>query len=220
MSEDANIPIVGSADEPCPSCGATLAADQRYCLQCGSRRGPARVDFQRYLGGAPAPEVVHAGAPPAAPTRALTPMAIVGGIATLGVMLVLGVLIGKDNNPHTNAAPVASNPPKVIVQSGGASTGAAKKTTAATGASSKAKGKSGSGASKPAASTQATSPDALKKAGATTVGDQALKALDGSDTAANSKASAALPDTIATEGKPPKTDSKAPGAGSSATVIK
>ncbi len=39
----------GSEDAPvseqCPSCGAQMAADQRYCLECGLRRGDPRLPF-------------------------------------------------------------------------------------------------------------------------------------------------------------------------------
>ena len=33
----------------CPSCGAALADDQRYCLNCGQRQGEPRLDFRRHL---------------------------------------------------------------------------------------------------------------------------------------------------------------------------
>ncbi len=33
--------------EPCEECGAPLAADQRYCLNCGQRRGEPRVDYRQ-----------------------------------------------------------------------------------------------------------------------------------------------------------------------------
>src|ERR1700729_733000 len=36
--------------EQCADCGATLVADQRYCLQCGARRGKARLDFAAFWG--------------------------------------------------------------------------------------------------------------------------------------------------------------------------
>ncbi|HWH92870.1 MAG TPA: hypothetical protein VNT03_03330, partial [Baekduia sp.] len=42
----------------CGQCGAPLAGDQRYCLECGARRGAPRVDPLGALGfpaDAPAP---------------------------------------------------------------------------------------------------------------------------------------------------------------------
>ena len=35
--------MVASIRERCSACGAALAPDQRYCVECGQRRGPARV---------------------------------------------------------------------------------------------------------------------------------------------------------------------------------
>ncbi len=31
-------PAFGPQGEPCANCGALLARDQRYCLECGTRR--------------------------------------------------------------------------------------------------------------------------------------------------------------------------------------
>ncbi len=36
--------------ERCAECGATLVEDQRYCLQCGARRGKPRIDFAAFWG--------------------------------------------------------------------------------------------------------------------------------------------------------------------------
>lgn len=36
--------ILGPADERCGECNEVLATDQRYCLNCGLRRGAPRVD--------------------------------------------------------------------------------------------------------------------------------------------------------------------------------
>jgi hypothetical protein len=36
--------------EQCAECGATLVEDQRYCLQCGARRGKPRLDFAAFWG--------------------------------------------------------------------------------------------------------------------------------------------------------------------------
>ena len=40
-------------DPRCDECGATLVEDQRYCLQCGARRGLPRLDFTAYWKVAP-----------------------------------------------------------------------------------------------------------------------------------------------------------------------
>ncbi len=36
------------AREQCAGCGTTLVEDQRYCLQCGTRRGKPRLDFMAF----------------------------------------------------------------------------------------------------------------------------------------------------------------------------
>jgi hypothetical protein len=38
MAAEAGAPAVGGEPEPCTTCGAPMAADQRYCLECGTRR--------------------------------------------------------------------------------------------------------------------------------------------------------------------------------------
>jgi hypothetical protein len=45
MDIDANRPKLGEAGERCAGCGVPLAEDQRYCLNCGQRRGNARIPF-------------------------------------------------------------------------------------------------------------------------------------------------------------------------------
>src|SRR3954453_14621633 len=42
-------PHLGPDGEPCRGCGAPLAADQRYCLECGQRRGAPRIEFLELL---------------------------------------------------------------------------------------------------------------------------------------------------------------------------
>jgi hypothetical protein len=42
---DVNRPLLGEPNAPCRTCGSPLAADQRYCLQCGARRAEARLPF-------------------------------------------------------------------------------------------------------------------------------------------------------------------------------
>ncbi len=37
--------LVPTTGEQCPACGALMAADQRYCLECGQRRGEPRLPF-------------------------------------------------------------------------------------------------------------------------------------------------------------------------------
>ncbi len=50
MNDQITMPKVAQEGEACPNCAAPMAADQRYCLNCGARRGEPRVPFDRYLG--------------------------------------------------------------------------------------------------------------------------------------------------------------------------
>ena len=72
-TQDIHAPTLGAQGEPCASCGAPLAGDQRYCLECGARRSQARVAFREILatGGAPptGPPAVAAPAPDGPPAR-------------------------------------------------------------------------------------------------------------------------------------------------------
>ena len=78
--------------EPCEECGSPLAADQRYCLNCGRRRGGPRIDYRHYMGGgagsgeppAPAPQQPAANEEPSKPQRDYAPLAAVGGIGRAG----------------------------------------------------------------------------------------------------------------------------------------
>lgn len=116
---------LGRHGEPCAQCGAGLAADQRYCLNCGKRRADARIDFEHYLaepvGGATpeagAAEVVEAASAGGPPRRDYTAVYGVGLLMALGVMFVVGVLIGKeDSEPATTAQ-------QPVIRLGGATAG-------------------------------------------------------------------------------------------------
>ncbi len=215
--------------EPCRECGAPLAADQRYCLNCGRRRGEPRLDFRRY-GSRPAATAngersVNGNASPAAgaapvpasaapaegkPQRDYTPLAAVGGIAVLGLMLLVGVLIGRGDGNQATA------PPQVVRVEGGDETAANEDegTLGGAGASAKRanKGKSSGKGGAVTAGGKAPPPEI-------TASDSELEALQGKSPQEYSEASAKLPDEIATPGEAPPVDGKAPGGGSGATAI-
>lgn len=217
--------ILGKAGEPCRECGAPLAADQRYCLNCGRRRGEPRIEFQQYTkapgapgtnGGAPAPTQADANGAlhrpeETKPQRDYTPLAAVGGIAVLGVMLLIGVLIGKGDSGGTATAP----PAQVIVPSGATGAG---KTASEEGSGegqaevkqAKAKGGKKGGAVKGGSASTGNAPVAS---------DDALQQLQEGTPEEKAENSANLPDEVATPGKPPPEDSKAPGGGSAGTAI-
>jgi hypothetical protein len=134
VSEPADAPtrplIMPTGGEGCMSCGVSLASDQRYCVNCGERRGQARFSV--------ATMAVQPAAAPVAqarPRRMGSGTTLIAGVATLLLAMGVGVLIGQSgNNGSTRAA--ATTPPVINVNAGG--------------------GGSSATASKPAASTAST----------------------------------------------------------------
>jgi hypothetical protein len=227
FGEDRQAQVLGEQGEPCQECGFPLAADQRYCLNCGKRRGEPRVDYGQVVGDAKGegPEAGHAPASASAAAAAdekqerdYAPLAAVGGIAILGLMLLVGVLIGKGNNQTTSApAPIVT-----VGETGGGTAAGAKpgesETTAAkpkeaakqkkvqTGAKEVEGGLTGTAARNSDATVQATTDD--------------LEALEGKSGESYEETVKKLPDKIATPGAPPPIDkTKAPGGGGSAETI-
>ncbi len=208
----------------CPSCGAALADDQRYCLNCGQRQGEPRVDFRGHLEAkdalakpsspAPAVDASLEGAAPEPPTqkpqRDYAPLAAAGGIAVLGIMLLIGVLIGRGSGDSNDA----SAAPQVVT------VGAAP----AASASKDAAGSSGGGQSEKKGSGAKSKKKNAAAGGKTDTGnapvasEQQLEALQGKTGQEYAEESAKLPDEIATPGQAPPTDDKAPGGGSGGGV--
>ena len=228
MSDPSEQPTqpLGQAGEACHSCGAPLAVDQRYCLNCGHRRGGPRVDFHQHLSAAPTtaangavPTPVVEQAPAAVapgegkPQRDYTPLAAVGGIAVLGLMLLVGVLIGKGSSPTT------TTPPPVVVREGEGDGG-----TTASGEADGEKAEARTAKAKPKAKgKKADSAGSLiggkTGSGPVEASDEALKELEEQSPGEYAENAAKLPDEIATGGAPPPKDNKAPGGGSKGTAI-
>ncbi len=205
--------------ETCEQCGAPLAPDQRYCLECGRRRGGPRVDYRHYMAGSAGPSEPGAATEAAAPAsgdetetaqRDYAPLAAVGGIAVLGLMLLVGVLIGKGNSDTTAATPA----PVVIKGPSGGSSGSegggSSKNTAGAGlggGSKKAKGGGNAGGGTGKATKASTSE---------------LEEHSNSSGESYEKESENLPNEIATPGKPPPIDKTTPPGGGEggAEVIK
>jgi hypothetical protein len=199
--------------EPCEECGSPLAADQRYCLNCGRRRGAARVDYRHYMGGgggsgeppAPAPQKPAAEDEPSKPQRDYAPLAAVGGIAVLGLMLLVGVLIGKGNGDSTAATPA---PVVIKGPSGESSASEGGGSSQNTGGGLGLGGGSGKKAKKASKGTSTHTGNAVKAS----QGD--LEELSNESGESYEKQSENLPNEIATPGKPPPIDkSTAPGGG-------
>jgi hypothetical protein len=96
----------------CASCGAPLAADQRYCLECGARHvpmssvlhgdQPSRGDAAPAAPSAPpaAPSYPAAGAPQRNNT-----LTVIAGVGVLLLAMGVGVLIGRAGAGKQSAAP-------------------------------------------------------------------------------------------------------------------
>jgi hypothetical protein len=110
---------VSTGYERCPSCGSLAAVDQRYCLECGHRRGEPRLPFMDAVVFMDA--MNRPAEPPASATkekrRRLSPnTALIAGVGTLLLALGIGVLIGRSgDHGGTPAAP----PPQIVTVGGG-----------------------------------------------------------------------------------------------------
>jgi hypothetical protein len=210
-TQDIHAPTLGAQGEPCATCGAPLAADQRYCLECGARRAQARLAFRDILAGqAPPPGAAPPGAPAASdPPPARAGLAFLAGLLCLLVALGVGVLIGRSGNDTPTAA--TTPPPQVITVGGSApaaTTPAAGSTddsgAAGTGSSPSSSGKSAKGSS--------GSSSKSSKSGSTT--NKSVKDLSNSSGSDYQKKSDKLPKQVGTGGKAPPKDNKPAGGGS------
>jgi hypothetical protein len=208
------LPIVGARGELCEQCGAPLAIDQRYCLNCGERRAGPRADFRRHLEGR-GREAHPAPAPGPARSRDWGAWPAAFAVAALGGMLLIGVLIGRSGDD-----PVQQAAAPVVVQGGEAGTSA--------GASDSPSAKSATNQPSEAREQQQ---EPQKKAGgrgggevvdvgnAKTLSTDDLNALENCTGAECNEIGDQLGDTIATPGKAPPKDNKAPGGGSGGAVV-
>lgn len=140
--------VVAPGRETCSNCGAAMAADQRYCVECGQRHGAPRLPFME---GAAQHTYEIQAPPPVARARLLTTNGtLIAGIGTLLLAMGIGVLIGRTGNNGSNRA---ANPVQVVSVAGGVGgpTGAA-----------------GSGTASSSTSTTSSTPQAALAAGAKT----------------------------------------------------
>ena len=110
----------------CTACGAALAPEQRYCVECGQRRGRSDLPF------APVAIVEYDDVPSANPAasrwRMSTNTGFIAGVGVLLIALGVGVLIGRGT---TTASASKTNTPVQVVTLGGGAAGAAGTTGAA-----------------------------------------------------------------------------------------
>ncbi|MFM8791037.1 MAG: hypothetical protein ACKOGM_06545 [Solirubrobacterales bacterium] len=110
----------------CTGCGSPLASDQRYCLECGKRKGDSRVEFASYLPAVTADQAGGPGdgppngaavapptdpAPDSRPQREITPLMAATGLAALVIILMLGVLIGRMGGDSSQPVVAATGVP-------------------------------------------------------------------------------------------------------------
>jgi hypothetical protein len=195
-------PVPGAETETCPQCGWGLAPDQRYCVNCGWRRGGPRVDYETQMMGRRQPATA-AGPATAAPAQQWTPAFAILAIALLGVMLLLGVLIGKKDDNGTTQTVQAQAPATTT-------TASAPTDTTATTASNK-----GNKAGKAAAGTAPGQGNVVQG------GSGSANGIQSANTNASPEQNAKSgPDVVATQGTPEKLDPNGQaGGGSSGTCI-
>jgi hypothetical protein len=107
-------PVQGGAST-CPSCGAAIVADQRYCLTCGQPCSPTRLDFLDVLQADRDAQAHTTVLPAPAYPPVLEPDGAIGWLrrysgllALLGVLLVtglIGLLIGHWTRSASPAGP-------------------------------------------------------------------------------------------------------------------
>jgi hypothetical protein len=118
---DSSPSAAAGAAELCASCGAPLAPDQRYCLECGTRRPELSSVLAGDLRSLIAVAAVESapgqrnGAgveppPPAATPPASGATAVIAGVGVLLLAMGVGVLIGRSSS----SAKAATQPAQVV----------------------------------------------------------------------------------------------------------
>jgi hypothetical protein len=214
---DINRPLLDEPSAPCRSCGSPLAADQRYCLQCGARRAEARLPFldilaQRGAPGAGPPAVSGPAAPPSGNWlgRLSTDAAAVAGVACLLLALGVGVLIGglgHDGGSAANATPQ-------VISVGSAPAASAPVAVPSTAAPAATETTDDAAAATPKDTTKSKSSKKAASDDSKTT-NNAVKSLDGSAGGDYAKKSEKLPKTLGTGGDAPPVDKSKPVGGGS-----
>jgi hypothetical protein len=98
-----------------------MVADQRYCLECGLRRGDPRLPFMDAVVfmdaiKRPAAAAQHSAPLPERRSRMTANASLIAGVATLVLAIGVGVMIGQSGD---NGSSVASAPAPQIIRVGG-----------------------------------------------------------------------------------------------------
>jgi phosphatidylinositol-3-phosphatase len=102
------------AQSLCTCCAATMLADQRYCLNCGTRRGVPRLDFTAFWGS---PE--HSQQLPTAPSEP-SAVRLPGRRTTAALTLALlavGILAGVAIGPEPSSSLASTQRSSLVTQS-------------------------------------------------------------------------------------------------------
>jgi hypothetical protein len=163
----APVPSSAQIGDQCPSCGEALATDQRYCLECGQRRGDPRLPFMDAVVLMNAVKRPAQSSPPAPRRKRLgiSPnSALIAGVGTLLLALGIGVLIGRSG--HQEVAQTTAAPQIIKVGGGGEAASTASKGETTTGGSvAKAKTKQQKAAALKQAEAHSAAEEVLKPAG-------------------------------------------------------
>jgi phosphatidylinositol-3-phosphatase len=90
----------------CEECGARLAHDQRYCVECGARRGPLPLAIAELIGGAPQePAATDSNQVDSLGDQPMPSPSVIG--AAVLALLAFGVLVGSAVSPVQESAAVA-----------------------------------------------------------------------------------------------------------------
>ena len=157
--------LLGStvSGDTCDVCGSRLAPDQRYCVECGTRRGQPRFTLQPGSGASAAQPGVEPASGRSRRGGWTSSTTLLAGIATLLLALGVGVLIGESGSSTPKTGGI-----HVVVNGGGGSgsgSGTAASTpssSGSTGGSSTSSGSSHSSGSKTKAAKNSSSNSASK----------------------------------------------------------
>jgi hypothetical protein len=120
---------VAATSDHCVNCSAPLASDQRYCVNCGERRGKPRFTLAGPHEETVQETTVHAARAPRRP-RTSAGFNLIAGVATLLLAMGVGVLIGHSNSSTTSKGAAAT--PSITVNGGGTGAPAASAAGSAT----------------------------------------------------------------------------------------
>jgi hypothetical protein len=113
------VPATGAEDR-CSACGAPLAHDQRYCVECGERRGQTTLPAAQPATETQTPKARGTNA--RRPPRISSGATLVAGVGVLLLAIGLGVLIGHIGN-NSNTTTRAAAPTVITVNGGGSAAG-------------------------------------------------------------------------------------------------